>query len=422
MANCSDITKFGIFDVSKTSREEDLVSSYLKWLSSQEANSREEASNSSLSLGIPIPDLPLDFGGEHAAGNTTSWSKKVAEYLKNDGEARTRFNQEFLAANSNIVAAWRDCALNKKGLVCWAEQTENPKEILLKIDLRPLVLPMLSVPKIVKIAASAHVETDEDFVGQPLAAETYSIIYKRTGNNWREAVNFVVTTSDPNYRDSCNVAEVDGVVSIANPKGLIAFWKGNGNANDGLGKYHGIASHGVAYAAGHRRKAFKFDGENGIVATPLVVSYERGATFDAWIKTADDSGMIMTDGGGASGEKGMGLFVEPGGYLKLFGSKGTAADFNFVLDAGIKINDDKFHHIAATWTGDATENGVVLYVDGRSRVVFGTAKEAVAKGSTPLYLGRHNTLGYFPYAGLIDEAKVFDRVLTPDEIEKLSRS
>ena len=417
MANCSDITKFGIFDVSKTSRDEDLVSSYLKWLNNQEVNSKQEASDLSLNIGIPIPDFPIEFGGGNTTNAATSWSKNLTEYLKNNNEARTRFNQEFLQANSKIVDAWRDCALNKRGLVCWAEQTENPKEILLKIDLRPLTLPMPKAPSIVKIVTSPNVKTEENFKGQSLAAETYSIIYRRIGNNWHEAVNFNVITSDPNYRDSCGVAAVDVDIVVV-PKGLVAFWKGNGNANDRLGKYTGIASHGVTFTAGHRQKAFKFDGVNGIVATPLVVSYKDGITFDAWVKTTADTGVIMADGGGASAGLGMGLFIEPGGNIFVVGSKGTDGEGNFAIDGG-NISDNEFHHIAATWTGNTTPNGVVLYVDGNA-VGSTTAREVVTKGSTPLYLGRHNTLGYYPFAGLIDEVKVFNRVLEPNEIKKLS--
>lgn len=263
MANCSDITKYGIFDVSKTSREEDLVSSYLKWLNNQETSSSQDASDFSFNFGITLPvkvPVPLTFGIGNAANNANSWSKNLTDYLNSDNAARTRFNQEFSEANSKIVDAWRDCALNKRGLVCWAEQTENPKEILLKIDLRPLTLPMLKTPTLVKIVTSPNVETTEDFKGQSLAAETYSILYKRVGRNWHEAANFGVITSDLNYRDSCSVAAVILETTPGLTGNLVAFWKGNGNANDRLGKYNGIASHGVTYTPGISRQAFNFDG------------------------------------------------------------------------------------------------------------------------------------------------------------------
>lgn len=126
----------------------------------------------------------------------------------------------------------------------------------------------------------------------------------------------------------------------------------------------------------------------------------------------------MGDGGGATHEMGMGLFMEPGGLIYLCGSKGTDNIDNFTV-GGIKINDGEFHHIAATWTGNTTVNEVVLYIDG-SRAAFGTAKEAIVKGSTPLYIGRHNTLGYYPFTGIIDEVRVFSRALNPNEIKKLS--
>lgn len=417
MANCSDITKFGIFDVSNTSRDEDLVASYLKWLQNQETNTRTEAANTSLGLGLPIPDFPLDFEGEHNETNTTTWGKRLSDYLNSNVEVKNRFREEFLTANASIVSAWRDCAVNTKGLVCWAEQTENPKEIILKIEVRPLVFPMVNRIKLTEIVTSPNVKTGENFVGDELGAGIYSIIYERTGNNWNDAVNFNIRTDDPNYADHCGAAAVPSTRDPLVP-GLIAHWKGDGNAKDSIGKYHGIASHGVSYTAGFKDMAFNFDGgDRTMVATSLNMSYEHGASFEVYIKTFDDFGLIIADGGGASSGTGMGLFIEPGGVLGFFGSKGTEADFNFIAIAN-SINDGKFHHIVGTWTGDTTPNGVILYVDGRS-VSFTTAKTNITKGSTPLYFGGHNTLGYLPYNGLIDNVRIYNRAIESDEVAKL---
>ena len=191
MANCSDITKFGIFDVSKTSREEDLVSSYLKWLNNQENGSRQEASNTSANFGFEFPTIGLDFGGGHDTKTGTSWSKKLTEYLENNSEARTRFNQEFVTANSHIVDAWSKCVSQHLGLVCWAEQTDNPREIMLKMELRLADFTNPEIPTVKKIITSPNVRTTQQIEGETFGAtRPTTIIYERIGSHRKDAVNF----------------------------------------------------------------------------------------------------------------------------------------------------------------------------------------------------------------------------------------
>lgn len=201
------------------------------------------------------------------------------------------------------------------------------------------------------------------------------------------------------------------------PSGLVSWWPGDGNANDIAGSNHGTLHNGATFAAGLVDQAFSFDGVDDVVSTPLTVSYSGGVTFDVWVKTSDDAGLVVSDGGGSSPERGMGLFIEPGGIMGLFGTKGTFADPNFVI-LGPVISDGTFHHVAATWTGDTTTSGVNLYVDG---VLVGTAtaKASINTGSTPIHIGWHTTLGHFPFAGLIDEVEIFERALSAAEIQSL---
>src|SRR5207249_2925824 len=149
------------------------------------------------------------------------------------------------------------------------------------------------------------------------------------------------------------------------------------------------------------------------------VNYSAGVSFDQWVQTADANGTIFSDGGGVAGERGVGLFVE-GGKLVARGSDGSGAG-NFLI-IGPTVNDDTFHHVAVTWTGNPTANGVKLYLDG---VLVGqaTATAAITTGSRTLQYGGQHDLPALPkLAGQIDEMHVFNRALSASEVAAISRA
>jgi len=81
------------------------------------------------------------------------------------------------------------------------------------------------------------------------------------------------------------------------------------------------------------------------------------------------------------------------------------------------INDDKWHHIVLT--RNATNGEVKVYVDGKLEGV--EFSDIGAKATHITALGRsENTNGdtrYFP--GLVDEIRLFSRVITPSEVQLL---
>jgi len=197
--------------------------------------------------------------------------------------------------------------------------------------------------------------------------------------------------------------------------GMVSWYKAEGNANDTTDNNHGTLVNGASFATGLAGQAFSFDGVDDMVSTPLVVDYTQGVTFELWVKTTDlTHSTLMAGGGGATASRGMGLFIEPGGLLLLMGSKSVPGAANFHV-WGPNIADGMYHHVAATWTGDTTLDGVKLYLDG---VLIGTATATVAveTDGTPLHLGDHPAY-YLPLSGIIDEPAVFSRVLSAAEIQ-----
>ncbi|MHC4202057.1 MAG: LamG domain-containing protein, partial [Planctomycetota bacterium] len=86
------------------------------------------------------------------------------------------------------------------------------------------------------------------------------------------------------------------------------------------------------------------------------------------------------------------------------------------------IRDDKWHHVAATWSDDGTPDveDVKLYVDGVLDAKSGTTTEPINTVSgTDVTVGVKEGNGS-DFDGLIDDVRVYDRVLTPEEIGRLA--
>jgi hypothetical protein len=177
----------------------------LKWLSNTQAKSQQDTNDASINLGIkfPVEGIPIgvDFGGSSNKGSSSSWSSELVEYLQENSVAHNKFEQEFRKANTDIIGAWRDCVLNRKGLIGWAEQTDNPREILFKMEVRPLATPFPDEFKITEVITSEHVEPTETLKEKKFGLE-FSTIFKRIGHNALDAVNFIIRTDDLNY--SCD--------------------------------------------------------------------------------------------------------------------------------------------------------------------------------------------------------------------------
>jgi hypothetical protein len=234
---------------------------------------------------------------------------------------------------------------------------------------------------------------------------------------------------DPGAGNLISGNDGDGIAVRGNlvPNGPIGLWRADGDAFEHTYTLTGELL-GTDFTSGVSGQAFAFDGIDDVYRDPenltgasrrLLYSVQQlGSTMEAWVKTPDDNGTIITDGGGIDSETGMGLFVEDG-RLVAIGSKGSSGEFNFEL-TGPVINDDQFHHVAVTWTGDTAANGVKLYVDG-SLVAEGTALAAITGGSTLLHFGGHTTAPLPYLRGRLDEIGLYNSVLTAEEIATIHR-
>ncbi|MFH1884878.1 MAG: LamG-like jellyroll fold domain-containing protein [Planctomycetota bacterium] len=208
-------------------------------------------------------------------------------------------------------------------------------------------------------------------------------------------------------------------ISIINPnlvgwwkldEGAIALdWSGHGN--------HGTLENNPQWAAGFDGDALEFDGTNFVELSTGLIGSDKGSVC-VWIKTTQASiGMIFY---GSSGSGGNGFGDEDELHINMMSDGGV----EFYIEGGdtdvnpqaMAVNDDAWHHIAATWEVNGLAN---LYVDG------GTPVSAAHTGnnfelSGRIRLGQPNTRELF-YSGLLDDVRVYDYVLSLDEIAIIMR-
>ncbi|MDT8301312.1 MAG: LamG-like jellyroll fold domain-containing protein [Sedimentisphaerales bacterium] len=193
-------------------------------------------------------------------------------------------------------------------------------------------------------------------------------------------------------------------------KGLrVIDWSGNDN--------HGSLEDNPQWSEGFDGVGLEFDGTNsvGLSGTDMIGSDIGSVSL--WIKTTQ-AGVGMIFYGTASSGDGFGdqdelhVNMMADGRVQFY-IEGGDTDVN--IDAAA-VNDDAWHHITATWDINADAK---LYVDGSNPISAPhTANSFTLSGS--IRLGQPASRQRF-YDGLIDDVRVYNYVLSPDDIALIMR-
>jgi hypothetical protein len=205
-------------------------------------------------------------------------------------------------------------------------------------------------------------------------------------------------------------------VSNAAPSGLaaaLAFNEGSGTASADLtGNAHtATLQNGTAWAAGKYGNALSFDGINDQVALGNPATIGTGGagdfSFMAWIKRSALGGQqrhLFSRCDASAWQAGCKELYFAGNVLK-FGSAATGDT------TSVTIADTNWHHIALVFT--RATNTVQFYVDGTLRTT--AIKNLEADNPAHLFM-IGNLHGNNTFSGLIDEVRIYSRVLTAGEV------
>src|SRR5262249_53196408 len=188
----------------------------------------------------------------------------------------------------------------------------------------------------------------------------------------------------------------------------------------------------ASYAPGWSNTCLSFNASNSYVFIPdssaggtIGAGLDIGTrdwTIAAWINTPN-SGMVVTKMafvGGANPDA-WGMSISGNGTLGAVLHKSNVATVNIFAGDGMLVNDGQWHHVAIVFNRAAN---LVRYVDGAASGTQYSLASLIGQSldsTNQVRIGARDQPGdeiYFK--GRIDDARVYARALSPDEIAALA--
>ena len=223
--------------------------------------------------------------------------------------------------------------------------------------------------------------------------------------------------------------------------GLLAYYTGDGTANDALGNYNGTLVNGATYGTGKIGQGFSFDGVNDYINMGDVLDIGLDSwTYNTWIKRSDFSLAHKQILSKAILGPGIGRYAFAVSYNKLFafidyGPTVSTQSAQILLYGDTLINQNEWYMV--TFVIDRNF-GLNLYINGLQETFtvkdgFGNQKnnnfndltpysEVTYNNTFPFRIGSYTSLSYGAanlFGGTIDEVGVWNRVLNPTELTEL---
>ncbi len=197
---------------------------------------------------------------------------------------------------------------------------------------------------------------------------------------------------------------------------LMGWWKLDGNTLDSSGRNrHGTLMGNAHFEVGLYDQGlsldgagdyFNVDGYKGVVGVnPFSIAL--------WVKTTSN-GTLVSWGTQAGGQR-----VD----LRLNEGRLRVEHGNGNLQGRTPVTDGVWHHVAMTVSRDAplSTPAVVFYVDGKDDTqTTSDADRFNIVGTADVSVGRRGTNNDRYFAGLVDEVRIYDKVLTADEVTVLA--
>ncbi|TSC72367.1 MAG: hypothetical protein G01um101448_986 [Parcubacteria group bacterium Gr01-1014_48] len=221
--------------------------------------------------------------------------------------------------------------------------------------------------------------------------------------------------------------------------GLIGSWSFDGpdtagdkmydrSGNDNSGTFYNTAS-GTGRVHGRIGQALNFDGVDNRVDMGSAASLDDielqgggGLSGSAWIYPRTigetDLGKIMMKDDAADTGRWLLSFDNTGTNRIQFLKNGTT-NLN-VITASSFVTLNQWNHIAFTWDGSVTATNVHIFVNGSETTYFTqTNGVALASDATLGFRVGGRSNGAHTFDGFIDDIRIYNRLLSPDEIKRL---
>ena len=205
----------------------------------------------------------------------------------------------------------------------------------------------------------------------------------------------------------------------AQPQGLTAWWRFEGNSIDHLNGTSMLLTEGVTFVDGHVGTATNFPNATAYGAIPGTATQLNPGTGDfsmaAWIRYTGNGVHTILDNRPEEGRNGYTFYMyngRPGVQLA------TSTYNNFNPNSGPTFNDGEWHFIVATIDRDNPE-GLKLYGDGQLVATFNpTAYTSSIANNASARVGL-NIHGNLALTGSLDELDYYNRLITPGQIQEV---
>ncbi len=200
-----------------------------------------------------------------------------------------------------------------------------------------------------------------------------------------------------------------------------SWWGGDNNALDMIGTNHGTLQGGATFAPGMVGQAFSFDGVDDYIEVPHSASLNLtgGLTLETWFKVRSAGYATLfskSDSNGSQSVTSYGFQIDPDGSINV-ALYGTYPADNWTTAAGL-VTTGQWYHVALTWDGTyGPSDNVKLYLNGALVQTWTKSLAPLNVTTQTLTLGSMKPPTYYGHMdGLIDEAGIFNRVLSAEEI------
>jgi hypothetical protein len=234
--------------------------------------------------------------------------------------------------------------------------------------------------------------------------------------------------------DSADTADTSeptdtGSPSTVCPDGMVAWWRGEGDASDSWGGHHGVAGDAVSFAPGQVGNAMVMAGEGVAVEVSDHADFQFDQSFsiEVWLRLdAYPSyptwgiGQILFRGDDQGGFDPYYLSVMADETIRFHMEDESGWDTQ--LEAPVAL--ETMTHVVAVYNGEPAVYRQELWLDGalvaETINTNGTFTELPGAANGGLGIGDHQG-GYHtqPLEGLIDELTVYGRALSETEIGEL---
>jgi hypothetical protein len=229
-----------------------------------------------------------------------------------------------------------------------------------------------------------------------------------------------LTASSSAAAQPCIKAELPATLQ----NGLIGYWPFCGNANDASGNGNNGTVNGATLTTdrfGYANSAYSFDGVNDNITCNFIYPIgDMSKSYSVWVKfdNSTDRGWIIGNNVNCqpgTTSSGFGLFTNGGLTSELwFHGDGPIADISIAMN----YNTTDYYHIVVTHEPMITR----IYING---VFIVSENNALNTSNGKFLVGSRVDIPNFPscpeewFDGIIDDIAIYNRALTPTEIQQL---